>query len=38
MQVVTVCAGVTWMLLSLNLLRRRALRPMQSASSAAELS
>ena len=38
LQVVTVCAGVTWMLLSLNLLRRRALRRMQSASSAAELS
>jgi membrane protein DedA with SNARE-associated domain len=36
-QVVMVCAGVAWMLLSINLLRRRALRPAKS-SSAAELS
>jgi membrane protein DedA with SNARE-associated domain len=35
-QVVMVCAGVAWMLFSLNLIRRRALRRMQSVSSAAE--
>jgi membrane protein DedA with SNARE-associated domain len=35
-QVVMVCAGIVWLLLSVNLLRRRALRPKESSSSAAE--
>jgi membrane protein DedA with SNARE-associated domain len=34
-QVVMVSAGVVWMLVSLNLLRRRALRPVERSSSAA---
>jgi membrane protein DedA with SNARE-associated domain len=37
LQIVLVCAGLTWMFVSLNLLRRRALRRLQSASSAGEL-
>lgn len=34
LQIVLVCAGLAWMLVSLNLLRRRAVRRLQSASSA----
>jgi membrane protein DedA with SNARE-associated domain len=37
-QIVMVSAGVIWMLVSLNLLRRRALRPVERSSSAADLS
>jgi membrane protein DedA with SNARE-associated domain len=34
LQIVLVCAGIGWMLVSLNLLRRRALRRLQAGSSA----
>jgi membrane protein DedA with SNARE-associated domain len=37
LQIVLVCAGLAWMLVSLNLLRRRALRRLQRLSSAGEL-
>jgi membrane protein DedA with SNARE-associated domain len=36
-QVVMICAGIGWMMLSVNLLRRRALRPVERSTSAAEL-
>jgi membrane protein DedA with SNARE-associated domain len=37
LQIVLVCAGIAWMVVSFNLLRRRALRRLQNASSAGEL-
>jgi membrane protein DedA with SNARE-associated domain len=36
LQIVLVCAGLAWMLVSLNVLRRRALRRLQSTASAGE--
>jgi membrane protein DedA with SNARE-associated domain len=38
LQIILVCAGLAWMLFSLNLLRRRALRRLQSARVPGELS
>jgi len=37
LQIALVCAGLAWMVVSFNLLRRRALRRLQDASSAGEL-
>jgi membrane protein DedA with SNARE-associated domain len=37
LQIVLVCAGLAWMVFSLNLVRRRAVRRLQNASSAEEL-
>jgi membrane protein DedA with SNARE-associated domain len=37
LQIVLVCAGLGWLLLSLNLLRRRALRRLQSASAGGDV-